>query len=66
MDATAEAALQEARRAGIDLDMIDSNLALSVKERWRLHEEAFALAEKFRNAGLKRDAKFQSTPRETC
>ncbi len=31
----AEQALEDARRAGIDLDLLDTNLALSVKERWQ-------------------------------
>jgi len=35
----------DARRAGIDLDLLDSNLALSYEERWRLHDGAFAKVE---------------------
>ena len=56
-------AIEDARRAGIDLDLLDSNLALSVKERWRLHNEALNLAMKLREAAERRDAKLQSTAR---
>lgn len=54
-------AIEEARRAGIDLSLLDSNLALPVKERWRLHEEALALALKLQQAAEKRDAALQPT-----
>ena len=40
----ADQALEEARRAGIDLDLLDTNLALSVKERWQQHDAALELA----------------------
>ena len=60
MDNPAQA-IEAARRAGIDLDLLDSNLALSVKERWRLHDEALNLAMKLREAAERRDAKLQST-----
>ncbi len=33
-------ALEEARRAGIDLDLLDSNLALTYEQRWLKHNEA--------------------------
>ena len=36
-------ALIEAQRAGIDLDLIDANLALTVKERWQQHDGALRL-----------------------
>jgi hypothetical protein len=48
-------ALEEARKAGIDLDMLDANLALSVKDRWRQHAAALQLALKLEEAGKKRD-----------
>ena len=28
------------RRAGIDLDVVDSNLALTYEQRWQKHDEA--------------------------
>lgn len=33
-------ALEEARRAGIDLDLLDSNLALTYEQRVMRHDEA--------------------------
>lgn len=33
-------ALEEARRAGIDLDLLDTNLALTYEQRWLKHDEA--------------------------
>lgn len=53
-------ALEEARRAGIDLDLLDTNLALSVKERWEQHDAAMELALKLEMAGKARDAKLRS------
>jgi len=38
-------ALEEARRAGLDLDLLDSNLALTPEERWRQHDVALKLVE---------------------
>jgi len=54
-------ALEEARRAGIDLDLLDTNLALSVKERWSQHDAALELALKLEQAGKNRDAKLRPT-----
>lgn len=54
-------ALEAARRAGIDLDLLDTNLELSVKERWQQHDAAMELALKLEAAGKARDAKLQST-----
>jgi len=52
---------EEARRAGIDLDLLDSNPALSVGERWKQHDAALALALKLEQAGRARDAKLRPT-----
>ena len=57
--------LEEARRAGIDLDLLDSNLALTVKERWERHDSALELALKLEAAGKARDARFQPTSAAT-
>lgn len=62
MDA-AEKALEEARRAGIDLELIDSNLALPVAERWRQHDAALALILKLEQAKHARDAGLQPVNR---
>lgn len=53
-------ALEEARRAGIDLDLLDTNLAMTVKERWQQHDAALELALKLEAAGKARDARLQS------
>lgn len=44
-------ALEEARRAGIDLDLLDSNLALSYEERVLRHESARELMLALKEAG---------------
>ena len=59
---SAEQVIAEARRAGIDLDLVDTNLALSVGERWRQHAAALALATKLRAAQETRDAQPQRPP----
>ena len=33
-------AIEDARRAGFDMDLLDSNLALPPAERWRQHNLA--------------------------
>lgn len=43
-------ALDEARKAGIDLDLLDLSLSLSVAERWRQNDGALALVEKLEAA----------------
>ena len=43
-------ALEEARRAGIDLDLLDSNLALSYEQRVLRHESALELVLALREA----------------
>ena len=44
-------ALEEARRAGIDLDLLDSNLALTHEQRVLRHESALELMLALREAG---------------
>lgn len=56
----ADPVLEEARQAGIDLDLLDTNLALSVKERWQQHNAALELALKLEAAGAQRNARLQS------
>lgn len=46
----AERALAEAAEAGIDLNLIDANLRLSVAERWRQHDAALNLALRLQQA----------------
>jgi hypothetical protein len=44
-------ALEEARRAGIDLDLLDSKLALTYEQRVLRHESALELVLALREAG---------------
>ncbi len=60
---SAEQAIEEARRAGIDLSLLDSNLALSVKERWQQHDAALDLVLKLQAARKEFDAKLQPAAR---
>jgi hypothetical protein len=50
---TDEEILDAARRAGIDLDLLDTNLALSVAQRWQQHDEALELALALEKARVK-------------
>lgn len=58
-----EEIFEEARRAGIDLDLLDTNLALPVRERWRQHDAALALILKLEAAKVSRDAGLQHVNR---
>lgn len=55
--------IEEARRAGIDLSLIDASLALSVQERWRQHDAALVFMLKLEEAKKKYDAGLQPTAR---
>ena len=57
-------ALEAARRAGIDLALLDSNLALSYEERALRHESALELVLALREAGAAYE-KSTSAARET-
>lgn len=50
MDST-DHAIEEARRAGLDLDLLDSNLALTPEERALRHESALELVLALKEAG---------------
>jgi hypothetical protein len=45
-----EQSLEDARRAGIDLDLMDTILSQSIEERWRQHDAALTLALKLEQA----------------
>ncbi|ATC64318.1 hypothetical protein CMV30_10325 [Nibricoccus aquaticus] len=45
-----ERALEDARQAGIDLDLLDTIQSLSIAERWRQHDAAANLADKLATA----------------
>jgi hypothetical protein len=55
-------AIEDARRAGFDLDLIDSNLALTPEERWRQHNLALEMALELQQARPVRDTKLRPTP----
>jgi hypothetical protein len=54
---------KDARRAGIDLDLIDTNLALSVDERWRQHDAALRFILQLQKAKLVHDSGLQPVDR---
>lgn len=54
-----EQALEDARRAGIDLDLMDTLLAQPIEERWRQHDAALTLALKLEQGMKARDAGLQ-------
>jgi len=60
---TAEQILDEARSAGIDLDLLDTNLALSVAQRWQQHDDALDLALALKAARVTRDAELPANSR---
>ena len=49
-------AIEEARLAGIDIDLLDTNLALPVRERWAQHDAALELSRKLAQAKRTHDA----------
>jgi hypothetical protein len=55
--------LEQAREAGIDLDLIDTNLALRVEERWRQHDGALRFILKLQEAKAADEAGLQPTNR---
>jgi len=57
-------AIEDARRTGIDLSLIDANLALPVKERWRQHDAALGFLLKLEEAKRKHDTGLRPTARE--
>ena len=54
---------ERARRAGIDLDLIDTNLALPIEERWRQHDAALHLILQLQEAKLAHDTGLQPIDR---
>lgn len=62
MSPESETVEMAARRAGIDVDMIDSNLKLPVSERWRLHQIALDTVLELQQARRIRDPKLRENP----
>jgi hypothetical protein len=52
-------AIEEARRAGFDVDLLDTNLGMSPEERLRHHDGALEVALALREARIARDAKLR-------
>ena len=61
----AEDAIEEAHRAGFDVDLLDTNLALTPEERWRQHDAALELVLELEKARIARDAELQSPAAKT-
>jgi hypothetical protein len=57
-----EQAIEDARRAGFDMDLLDSNLALTPAERWRQHNLALEMALELQQARPVRDPKLRPAP----
>ncbi len=58
----AQDAIEEARRAGFDVDLLDTNLALTPEERWRQHDTALEFVLELEQARIVRDAKLHPDP----
>ena len=62
MNPPTNSAIEEARRAGFDLNLIELNLSLTPAERWRQHDMALDVILEFEKARMARDAKLQADP----
>ena len=58
-------AIEEARRAGFDLNLIEMNLSLPPGERWRQHDMALDVILELEEARMARDAKLQAAATKT-
>ena len=58
---TDDHAIEEASRAGFDLNLIEINLSLTPEERWRQHDMALEVVLDLEQAQLARDAGLQAT-----
>lgn len=63
MKLTEDPVIEEARRAGVELDLLDTNLTLPVAERWRQHDAALGFALKLEAARIARDERLQQAAR---
>ena len=62
MNPLTDPAIEEARRAGFDLNSIALNLSLAPAERWRQHDMALEVILELEQARMARDAGLQATP----
>lgn len=58
-------AAEVAAGAGVDINLIECNLALPVEERWRQHSLALEMALELQQARIDRDTGLQSSPSST-
>jgi hypothetical protein len=58
-----DTALEAARKAGFDLDLLDSNLALTPEQRALRHESALELVLELRAAGLTHEKSAPASPK---
>ena len=56
-----DSALEDARQAGFDLDLLDSNLALTPEQRALRHESALELFLELRAAGIAHEKSARSS-----
>ena len=54
-------AIEEARRVGFDMNLIEINLLLSPEERWRQHDMALEVVLELQKARMARDARLHAT-----
>ena len=62
MNPPTDPAIEEARRAGFDLNLIEMNLSLTPAERWRQHDMALEVILELEEARMARDARLQAAP----
>jgi len=62
MNPPTDPAIEEACRAGFDLNLIEMNLSLSPGERWRQRDMALEVILELEEARMARDAKLQAAP----
>jgi hypothetical protein len=58
--ATRRGPIEEAEKAGFDLNLVEASLALTPEERARQHDQALALVLEFDRIRHERDAKLES------
>jgi hypothetical protein len=65
MNPSADPAIEEARLAGFDMNLIEINLSLPPEERWRQHDMALDVILELEEARMTRDAKLQAATTTT-
>ena len=65
MNQPTDPAIEEARLAGFDINLIEINLSLPPEERWRQHDMALDVILELEEARMARDAKLQAATTKT-